>query len=74
MSSLVVSRCQVDGLPPQAAADPAKPAEVVPRVWPELAPQVQKQLAQQVAQLLQRLRSPVDPTRETRDAGRSIRG
>ena len=43
MSSLVVSRCQVDGLPPQAAADPAKPAEVVPRVWPELAPQVQKQ-------------------------------
>ena len=70
----MVSRCQVDGLPRQAAADPVKPGEVVPRVWPELPPQVQKQLAQQMAQLLQRLRSPADPPRETRDAERSIAG
>jgi hypothetical protein len=69
---LVVSRCQVDGLPPQAVADPGKPAEMVPRLWPQLPLVVQKQFAQQMAQLLQRLRSAGGSSEETYDAERSI--
>jgi hypothetical protein len=71
MRSLVVNRCQVDGLPAQALADPGKPAELVPRLWPQLPPVVQKQLAQQLAQLLQRLRAAGESSQETYDAKRS---
>jgi hypothetical protein len=73
MRSLVVSR-QVDGLPPQAAAEPVQAANVVPRVWPELPLQVQIQLAQQMAQLLQRLRPPAESPREMHDAECGIGG
>ena len=72
MRSLVVNRCQVDGPPPQAVADPAKPAELVPRLWPQLPLVVQNQLAQQLAQLLQRLRSAGGSSQETYDAERTI--
>jgi hypothetical protein len=71
MKSLVVNRCQVDGLPPQAGADPGKPAELVPRLWPQLPLVVRKQLAQQLAQLHQRLRSAGESSEETYDAERS---
>jgi hypothetical protein len=71
----LVSRCQVDGLPPQAEAEPeTPPAEAVPRLWPKLPVVVQKQLAQQIAQLLQRRRSADRSFKETSDAERSIRG
>ena len=68
----MVNRCQVDGPPPQAVADPAKPAELVPRLWPQLPLVVQKQLAQQLAQLLQRLRLAGGSSQETYDAERTI--
>jgi len=72
MRSLVVNRCQVDGLPPQTVADPGHPAEVIPRLWPDLPLAAQNQLAQQLTQLLQRLRSASRPPTETHDAERNI--
>jgi hypothetical protein len=72
MRASVVRRCQVDSLPSQTVADPEKPAEVTPRLWPQLPFVLLNQLAQQLAQLLQRLRSESRPFKETNDAQRGI--
>ena len=66
MKTVVVKRCQVDGLHPQHAAEPIPSPELVPRLWPNLPAAVQQQVAQQMAQLVQRLRSPPNLT-EKRD-------
>jgi hypothetical protein len=66
MKTVVGKRCQVDGLHPQHAAEPISSPELVPRLWSNLPAAIQQQLAQQMAQLVQRLRSPPNPT-EGRD-------
>ena len=67
MRTVVVKRCQVDGLHPQHAAEPILPRELVPRLWSQLPAAIQQQLAQQMAQLVQRLRLSADLCEEGRD-------
>ena len=67
MKTVVVKRCQVDGLHPQHAAELILPPELAPRLWYQLPATVQQQLAQQMAQLVQRLRSSATLREEGRD-------
>lgn len=67
MKTVVVKRCQVDGLHPQHATEQIQPPELVPRLWCQLPVTTQQQLAQQVAQLVQRLRLSAGPCEEGPD-------